>query len=80
MKKLIISALLIGSIFSANALNVCKGATAKGTPCKSTIVGKNGYCNAHNVDAQTCTFIKKNGERCKVHVKQGQTLCHFHNK
>jgi hypothetical protein len=79
MKKTIISLALIGlSLYSF--ANVCKGVTKNGQPCKSTIVGKNGYCNAHNVDAQTCAFIKKNGQRCKVKVKQGQALCHFHNK
>ena len=78
MKSLFILLLLSATTAHAEPIK-CKGTRADNQPCKSTIVSKQtGYCNAHNPSAKHCTFVKKDGQRCRVVVKT--ELCRFHSK
>ena len=80
MKKILIACVLLTTLAQAQTRH-CKGVTSKGVPCKSIMVMKDGYCRAHSPSAIHCTYIKKNGERCKMVLKTGEgTLCKFHRK
>jgi hypothetical protein len=57
------------------ALLPCKGITKAGTPCKSVIVSKAGYCRIHNPDAKHCPHVVK-GKQCGM-ITDG-SKCRFH--
>lgn len=68
----LVLALCLESAFAA--VTPCKGTTKKGTPCKSTFVGKSGFCRAHDPATPRCGKPTSSGAPCKV----AGTTCRFH--
>lgn len=56
----------------------CKATTKAGNPCKGKPANNTAYCFTHNPNANRCGFIKKNGEPCKMQVKEKGTKCRYH--
>lgn len=82
MKKLLFALLLISATATVigQTATHCKGTKADGTPCKSTILLKDGYCRAHSPSTPKCGFIKKDGKPCKMIVSKAGDRCKYHNK
>lgn len=81
MKKLLIAAMLCALTATAQeAPKVCKGTTAKGEACKSTIVMQDGYCRVHSPLTPRCGATTSKGTPCKIVVKEEGQKCKHHSK
>lgn len=56
----------------------CQGTTKNGSPCKSIMVMKSGYCRSHDPASPKCGAKTASGT-CKMTVKNPGDRCRFHN-